>query len=180
MDDGAVSQQNSRSRRPSHPSRHRSSRRARRLAASWIGLVVLVSVVDPAVVFDAVSGVANAASEPTASGSNPGASIGIVGATASRINVFALSHVVAYGVLAWLLADGLGGRGGTDGGGSHRGRRLLIAVILASIVGLGVELAQAPLPVRTASTVDAAVNALGAVAGVGVREGIRAARGSRH
>ena len=134
--------------------------------------MVLASVVDPAVVFEMVPGTATVA---------PGAKVGTSGfveAIAAHIDAFALSHFVAYGVLAWLLAAGIGGAGG-DEDGSRRVRRLLFVVALAAAVGLGVELIQAPLAARTASAADAAVNGLGAVAGVGVYKGLRAARGSR-
>ncbi|MFD1597790.1 hypothetical protein [Halobellus rarus] len=171
--------------------------RARRVAVGWITLVVLASAVDPAAVFDLV--------DPSPSASAGG------GATAPfSIGVFALSHLVAYGVLAWLVVDGvaLGTESSRDGGaepgrngGAAPGRNgrdetaatdsetavagfgtaavraetvairrsTLAAVGVAAAVGLGVELLQAPLAARTASGADAALNALGAAAGVGAR-----------
>lgn len=134
--------------------------------------MVLASVVDPAVVFEIVPGTAT-----VAPGANAGNS-GVVWAIAAHIDAFALSHFVAYGVLAWLLAAGISGIG-VDEDGSRRVRWLLFVVALAAAVGLGVELIQAPLAARTASATDAAVNGLGAVAGAGVYKGLQAARGSR-
>jgi VanZ family protein len=44
-------------------------------------------------------------------------------------------------------------------------RSLLVAVAIATLFGAGVELVQWPLAYRTASALDAAVNAVGAVGG---------------
>ena len=116
--------------------------RTRRLAAAWILFVAAASVVDPAVGLELVG------ASPTAGGGRAGAV------------AFATAHLLAYGVLAWLLVDGLGGRG----------RRAVVgAVAVAAAVGVGVELLQAPVAARSASAADALVNAAGAAVGAGVR-----------
>ncbi|QCC48505.1 hypothetical protein [Halobellus limi] len=155
----------------------RSRRRARRTAVAWIALVVLASVVDPAAVFGLV--------DPSPSASAGGAATG----APFGVDVFALSHVVGYGVLAWLVADGVGagiehdggdvgtspGSDGSDvesvaGSETAAGVQIAIAAVaVAAAVGLGVELLQAPLAARTASAADAVLNTVGATAGVGAR-----------
>ncbi|WP_049986546.1 VanZ family protein [Halobellus rufus] len=162
--DGADADRSGRQRR-------RGSRRVRRLAAAWIGLVVFASAIDPSVVFDTFGGLSTVGATISGDGSP-----GIVDSVAAHVDVFALSHLVAYGVLAWLLADALGVK---DGRSRHYLRGLLVAAVLASAVGVGVELIQAPLAVRTASAVDAAVNGVGALAGLGIRAGVRRVRAIR-
>lgn len=120
--------------------------RARRLAAVWTLLVAAASVVDPAAGLELVG------ASPTAGGGRAGAV------------AFAAAHLLAYGVLAGLLVDGLGGRG----------RRAVVgAVALAAAVGVGVEVLQAPVAARSASVADALVNAAGAAGGAGVRAAAR-------
>lgn len=132
------------------------STRSRRLAVGWITVVVIASVVDPGVVLELAAGLLGSTTD-AASGTAAGGVTRVAG-----IDPFAVAHFVAYGVLAWLLAGGIGGADVGDGFGS---RRLLVAVALASLVGVGVELLQAPIAVRSASAVDAGVNMLGAIAG---------------
>jgi VanZ family protein len=117
--------------------------RYRRAAAVWVVVVVGASVVDPAVVLGSTAG---------GSGS-PLAAVGI--------DAFVVAHLVAYGVLGWLLV------GVVDPGAGVR-RAVIAAAVVATAVGVGVELLQAPLAARTASTADALVNAIGAVVGAGV------------
>ena len=150
-----------------------SGRRARRVAVGWIALVVLASVVDPATVFGSVD-----APTTTPTDAGPTGSF--------DVDVFALSHVVAYGVLGWLVAVGIARGPGSDRDGdvettARSGtaaglRTALAAVAVAAAVGLGVELVQAPLAARTASSADALLNAAGAGAAVGARTLLQRAR----
>lgn len=73
-------------------------RRARRVATGWMLLIVIASLVDPGAVFELVGAPA------TAGG-------GGAGGTAA----FAVAHLVAYGVLAWLLV--VNAAGATVGAG---------------------------------------------------------------
>nr|WP_303648772.1 VanZ family protein [Haloarchaeobius litoreus] len=66
-------------------------------------------------------------------------------------------HGLAYAVLGGLVARALGRR---------TARAALLAVGVAVAVGFGVELLQSFVPWRTASLVDGAANAVGAVVGV--------------
>ena len=118
-------------------------RRSRHRAVAWILVVVGASVVDPAVVLG-----------PTPSGSS--GSLAAVG-----IDLFVVGHLLAYGVLGWLLV----GAFGSDIGGR---RAVIAAAVIATAVGVGVELLQVAVAARTASTTDALVNAVGAVVGAGL------------
>ncbi len=123
----------------------RAGRRARRVAAAWLLVIVAASVVDPATILELLG------ASPTAGADGAG------GASA-----FTAAHLVAYGVLTWLLVDGVGP--------NMRGlRAVLAAIAIAAAVGVGVELLQAPLAARTASVTDALVNGIGAIAGGGLR-----------
>ncbi|MFD1684299.1 hypothetical protein [Halobellus litoreus] len=149
-----------------------SGRRARRVAVGWIGLVVLASVVDPSL-FGPVD-----APTTTPTDAGPTGSF--------DVDVFALSHVVAYGVLGWLVAVGIARGPGSERNGdvettARSGtaaglRTALAAVAVAAAVGLGVELVQAPLAARTASSADALLNAAGAGVAVGARTLLQRAR----
>lgn len=66
-----------------------------------------------------------------------------------------LLHVTAYAVLAWLLVHDY---------------PVLVVVLLTAGFGLAVEGAQAVVPWRTASVLDATVNLAGAVVGAVVRD----------
>ena len=121
--------------------------RARRLAVAWILVVAAASAVDPAAGLELVG------ASPSAGGGDG------TGAVA-----FAAAHLLAYGVLAWLLVDGLGGEG-------RRG--VVGAVAVAAAVGVGIEILQAPVAARSASAVDALVNTAGAAVGAGVRAAAR-------
>jgi VanZ family protein len=120
-------------------------RRGRRTVVAWTLVVVAASLADPATVLELLG-----ASSTTGAG----------GAAA-----FAVAHLVAYGVLAWLLVDGLGSA--LDGS-----EAVLAAIAVAAAVGVGVELLQAPVAARTASLNDAVVNAVGAVLGAGSRAAV--------
>lgn len=126
------------SRDASGAGRHRSLR----AAAAWTIGVVAASLIDPAVVLGR-----GAAGDGTS-------------------GAFAAAHLLAYGVLAWLLV------GATDP--ERRSTRgVVVAVAVATTIGVGVELLQAPVVARTASAADAAVNAVGAGVGAGVRAAMR-------
>jgi hypothetical protein len=116
----------------------------RRVAVAWVLVVVAASLVDPAAVLALV-------------GASPTAGTGGAGGAAA----FVAAHLVAYGVLAWLLVDGLAPN--ADGLGA-----VVAAVAVAAAVGVGVELLQAPVAARTASAADALVNTVGATVGAGV------------
>jgi VanZ family protein len=119
-------------------------RRARGAVIAWTLIVVAASLVDPWALAELI-------------GASPTAGSGAGGAAA-----FAAAHLVAYGVLAWLLVDGLGS--------DMRGlRAVLAAAVAAAAIGVGVELLQAPVAARTASAADALVNAAGATAGAVLR-----------
>ena len=126
-------------------------RRARRVAIVWALVVVAVSLVDPAAILELLGA-------PTTAGTG-----GSSGAA-----VFAAAHLVAYGVLAWLLVDGLDPN--TAGVGA-----VVAAIAVAAAVGVGVELLQGPVPARTASAADVLVNTVGATVGAG----LHAARSGR-
>lgn len=119
------------------------SRHPRRAVAAWILIVGAASVVDPAVVLG------TAASGPTGP------------LTLLGIDAFVASHLIAYGVLGWLLV-------GVFGSDTDVRNGVITAVVVATAVGVGVELLQAPLSARTASTTDALINAVGAVVGAGL------------
>ncbi|MBB6646468.1 VanZ family protein [Halobellus ruber] len=119
-------------------------RRVRRAAVGWTLAVVAASLVDPAAILELLGASTTAA--------------GAGGAAA-----FAVAHLVAYGVLAWLLVDGLG----PDGSNA-----VLVTVAVATAAGVGVELLQAPVAARTASVNDALVNAVGAALGAGSRAAV--------
>ncbi|MFC6871770.1 VanZ family protein [Halobellus marinus] len=131
-----------------------SPRRARRAAAAWLVVVVLASVVDPAAVGTALAGAASAAGD-----AGTGVPVGIGGYT--------LAHVVAYGVLAWLLVDGIDEDRAESGRSTVRTAILVVAV--ATAAGGAVELLQTGVAARSGSVTDAAVNGIGAVAGGVVR-----------
>ncbi|MGQ4554585.1 VanZ family protein [Halobellus sp. GM3] len=133
-----------------------SPRRARRLAAGWVVVVVVASVVDPAAIASLWSP------------SGPATGVGSIGDSQRALDGFALAHGLAYGVFAWLVAAGI------DDVGRRRLHTALVAVVMATAVGLGVELVQAPLAARTASADDAFVNAISAVVGAGLRAIVRA------
>jgi hypothetical protein len=79
----------------------------------------------------------------------------------------ALLHAVGYAVVAAAAASGLAGDGRSD-------RAVAVAaVVLATALGVGVELCQWPLPTRTASVGDAVANAAGALVGAGLWVGGR-------
>ncbi|WP_435184968.1 VanZ family protein [Halobellus sp. EA9] len=118
------------------------TRRPRRLAVTWLAIVLLASVVDPSGVLPAQG----------ANGSGGGLAIGLD----------TWLHLGAYSVLAWLLAAAF------DASGPRRGAARL-AVVVAFAVGVGIEFVQAPLAARTASVADAVANAVGAVIGVAAR-----------
>jgi hypothetical protein len=120
-------------------------RRARRVAVAWTLVVVAASLVDPSVILELL-------------GASPAVGTGGAGGAAA----FAAAHLVAYGVLAWLLVDGLD----PNTGGL---RAVLAAIAVASATGVGVELLQAPVAARTASAADALVNGVGATVGAGLR-----------
>jgi len=120
----------------------RARRRARRVAVAWTTVVVAASLVDPAAILEL-------------GGASPAAGAGGAGSAGA----FAVAHLIAYGVLAWLLAGGIGVCGP---------RAVVAAIAVAAAVGVGVELLQAPLAARSASVADALVNAVGAAAGAGL------------
>jgi len=122
-------------------------RRSRRAAAGWLLVVVAASVVDPAVVF----------------GSTP---TGATDAFPVGIDAFVAAHLVAYGVLGWLVVGAVDREPGAL-------RAVVVAVAVATAAGVGVELLQAPLAARTASAADALVNAVGALVGAGVGAAVR-------
>jgi hypothetical protein len=120
----------------------------------WLGLAGLVacglvaaSLVPPTLVFGSSSGGGTTTLGP----------LGLVGADKWL-------HAVGYAVLAGTLVPAV------SRADSDRGRRrvVLLAVTVATGVGLGVELLQWPHPGRTASLADATANLVGAVFGVGV------------
>lgn len=119
------------------------SRRPRRAVVVWFLIVGGASVVDPAVVLGTA-----------ASGST--SPLTLVG-----IDAFVVSHLIAYGVLGWLLVAVFD----SDTDVRHG---VVAAVAVATAAGVGVELLQAPLAARTASTTDALINAVGAVVGAGL------------
>jgi hypothetical protein len=123
-------------------------RRGRCTVVAWTLVVVAASLADPATVLELLG-----ASSTTGAGGAGGAA------------AFAVAHLVAYGVLAWLLVDGLGSA--LDGS-----EAVLAAIAVAAAVGVGVELLQAPVAARTASLNDAVVNAVGAVLGAGSRAAV--------
>jgi VanZ family protein len=131
-----------------------SPRRARRAAATWLVVVVLASIVDPAAVGTALGGVASAAGD-----ARTGVPVGIDGYT--------LAHVVAYGVLAWLLVDGIDEDRAESGRSTVRTAILVVAV--ATAAGGAVELLQTGVAARSGSVADAAVNGIGAIVGVVAR-----------
>ncbi|WP_256546414.1 VanZ family protein [Halobellus inordinatus] len=136
-----------------HPSRSR--RRAGSVAAAWTLIVVLASVVDPAAILGPAAGGAPAQSTGTA---------GAVG-----MDVYTVAHLVAYGVLAWLVGVWFDS-GSAD---SNAVRTALVAVGVAAAVGFGVEVLQIPVAARAGSTADAVVNVVGAVTGVTTRATVR-------
>ena len=126
--------------RTTHP-----RRRARRAAVAWSLVVVVASLVDPGTLLEA-GGVSPA--------------VGSSGGVGTA--VFTVAHLVAYGVLAWLLVGGFGS-------GVRDPRAVGAAVAVAVAAGVGVELLQVPVAARTGSAADALVNAVGAAVGAGVR-----------
>ncbi|WP_311171392.1 VanZ family protein [Halobellus ordinarius] len=135
-----------------------SPRRARRAAAAWLVVVVLASVVDPAAVGSALGGTASAAGD-----TGTGVPVGIDGYT--------LAHVVAYGVLAWLVSHGIDREQRKSGGSTLRTAILVVAV--ATAAGGAVELLQTGVAARSGSVADAAVNGIGAIVGVVARSALR-------
>jgi hypothetical protein len=119
------------------------SRRPRRAVAAWILIVGGASVVDPAVVL----------------GTAASGSMGPL--TLLGIDAFVASHLIAYGVLGWLLVAVFD----SDTDVRHS---VIVAIVVATAVGVGIEFLQAPLSTRTASTADALINAAGAVVGAGL------------
>jgi VanZ family protein len=121
-----------------------SSRRRWRLVAGSVAVgIVVASLLPP----EAVLGPA----PPT----EPRGPFGLVGADTWL-------HAVGYAVLAGTLVPG----GAADSETAPL-RTFLVAVAVATGVGLGVELLQWPHPDRTASLSDAAANLVGAVVGAG-------------
>ena len=142
-----------------HPTRSR--RRAGGVAAAWTLIVVLASVVDPAAILGPAAGEAAAQSS------------GATGAV--RMDVYTVAHLVAYGVLAWLVGVWLD-FGSADSNGI---RTAFVAVGVAAAVGFGVEILQVPVAARAGSTTDAVVNVVGAVTGVTARAAVRTVRTGR-
>ena len=94
---------------------------------------------------------------------------GLTGALPVEIGLTAPLHFVGYAALAALIARATGVQ--------RRGVAVAVGAVTATAFGLGVEFAQAPLPWRSFSWVDAAVNAAGAVVGaVGYALGVALAR----
>jgi len=118
----------------------RAGRRTRRAAVAWVLAVVTASLVDPAVVL----GGAGESAAP------------------AGVDVFVIAHLVAYGVLAWLLVGVLAPT-------TRDLRAVLAAVAVAAAVGVAVELLQVPVAARSASAADALGNAVGAAVGAGLR-----------
>jgi VanZ family protein len=136
-----------------HPTRSR--RRAGSVAAAWTLVVVLASVVDPAAILG------------PAAGKTPAQNI--VATAAAGIDLYTVAHLVAYGVLAWLVGEWLDA-GSADSNAVHTA---LVAVGVAATVGVGVELLQIPVAARAGSVTDAVVNVGGAVTGVTARAAVR-------
>jgi len=80
------------------------------------------------------------------------------GALPAGIDLTTPFHLVGYAVLAALVAR--------TTGGTRRG--FLAAVATVAAFGLGVELAQAPVPWRSFAWADAGINAIGAFVGAAV------------
>ncbi|RLM90175.1 hypothetical protein D3D02_05225 [Halobellus sp. Atlit-38R] len=133
----------------------RSRRRAGSVAAAWTLVVVLASVVDPAAILG------------PAAGEGPAQNIGATAAVG--MDVYTVAHLVAYGVLAWLVGVWLES-GSAD---SNAVRTALVAVGVAAAVGVGVELLQIPVAARAGSVTDAVLNVGGAVTGVTARAAVR-------
>jgi len=146
-------------RRREHPTRSR--RRAGFVVAAWTLIVVLASVVDPAAILGP------AASDPAAQ------RVGSAGAVS--VDSYTVAHLLAYGVLAWLVGVWLDF--GSDN--SNGVRTALVAVGVAAAVGFGVEILQVPVAARAGSTTDAVVNVVGAVTGVTARAAVRTVRTAR-
>ena len=91
--------------------------------------------------------------------------LGVVGA-ANTVGLTAWLHLVGYAVLGAAVVPffGAGWRG------------LVVAVVVATAYGAGIELLQFGLAYRTASLVDFAVNGLGAMLGVAIRGAYRRRR----
>lgn len=110
-----------------------------------------------AAAFAAVVFVASAVPVPSASAGAVGGDGGLIGSLPVAVGLTAPFHFVGYAVLAALVARANGSK------------RLAVAVAVGAVTatgfGLGVEFAQAPIPWRSFSVVDAAVNAAGAVVG---------------
>ena len=119
------------------------SRRYRLAAVAWLLIVVGASVVDPAVVL----------------GTAPSGSTGPLAVVG--IDAFVVAHLIAYGVLGWLVVAVFD----SDTDVRHG---VIVAVVVATAVGVGIEVVQATLSTRTASTADALINAAGAVVGAGL------------
>ncbi|WP_435075728.1 VanZ family protein [Halorubrum sp. HHNYT27] len=114
-----------------------------------------------AVAFAVVAFVASIVPGPTGSSVASGGSGGELGdALPADVGVTAPFHFVGYAVLAALLVRAAG---------SDRGQVITVAVaaVTATAFGLGVEFVQAPIPWRSFSWGDVAVNAAGAVVGAG-------------
>jgi len=142
-----------------HPTRSR--RRARSVATAWTLIVVLASVVDPAAILGPAAGGAPAQS--------------IEATAAVGVDIYTVAHLLAYGVLAWLVEVWLD----ADSANSNGVRTALVAVGVAAAVGFGVEILQVPVAARAGSTTDAVVNVVGAVTGVTARAAVRTVRTGR-
>jgi hypothetical protein len=109
-----------------------------------------------AVAFAAVVFVASAVPVPgVASGAAGGG--GVTGALPDAVGLTVPFHFVGYAALAALVARATG----TE----RRAVAVAVGAVTATAFGLGVEFAQAPIPWRSFSLIDAAVNAAGAVVG---------------
>ncbi|WP_430503922.1 VanZ family protein [Haloparvum sp. PAK95] len=78
-------------------------------------------------------------------------------------------HLVGYAALAVAVALALSKQREL----TRDGHVAAVAVAVATLFGVGVELVQAPIPWRSFAVADAAINALGAVVGVAVLGGWR-------
>jgi hypothetical protein len=109
-----------------------------------------------AAAFAAVVFVASAVPVPSAASGAAGGG-GLTGALPVEVGLTAPFHFVGYAALAALVARATGSE--------RRAVAVAVGAVTATAFGLGVEFAQAPIPWRSFSLVDAAVNAAGAVVG---------------
>lgn len=109
-----------------------------------------------AAAFAAVVFAASAVPVPSAASGAAGGG-GLAGALPVEIGLTAPFHFVGYAALAALVARATGSE--------RRAVAVAVGAVTATAFGLGVEFAQAPIPWRSFSLIDAAVNAAGAVVG---------------